>query len=322
MLKRFQNTDGYGNIIKHEIGLLDLFRWRLRLGEYTNEKYNPWPKHIPEISSPAVANIPAQSQELIITFINHSTFLIQASGLNIITDPVFSRCAGPFGSIGPKRALPCGVELKDLPKIDYILLSHNHYDHMDIPSLRRIAQRDKPLIITGINNGFYLRNLKSISPIIELNWGGYYKAENKAVVHYLRCKHWSHRLPFDRNWALWGAFAIEFNDKKIYFAGDTAYHDHFKEAGQRFNGFDVSLLPIGAYRPRCFMRYFHNNPEEAVQAHLDLKSKLSIAMHFGTFQLTDEAYHEPLQDLKLAMTKYNIAENAFIHLAHGRSHPI
>ncbi len=302
-----------GNIIKREVGWRDFWQWRLRSGAYKAERGQPWPVTLP--SMPKDFPLPQQrSEKLQITFINHATFLLQAAGINIITDPVFADCAGPLGKFGPRRVLPPGVQFADLPKIDYILLTHNHYDHMDIGSIRQLVKRDNPLIITGINNGYYLRNTKG--RVKELNWGDMHAAE-AMQVHYLRCKHWSHRWPFDQNWALWGAFAIEIAGKKIYFAGDTAYFDHFKEAGTRFGGFDVSILPIGAYKPRIFMQYAHNSPEEAVLAHVELQSKLSIAMHFGTFNLSDEGYDEPLNDLQAAIRKHAVAPEAFISLHHG-----
>lgn len=316
MIKRFNNVDIHGNILKREIGWRDFWRWQFRRGEFAAEPKHKWPSKMPQLAKTPFPKPPRRSEELRITFINHATFLMQCGGINIITDPLFANCAGPFGILGPRRALPPGVLLNDLPPIDYICLTHNHYDHMDVGAIAKLVQRDNPLIITGVNNGHYIKRTKA--RVCEMQWGEHYTAKDANLkIHYLRSRHWSHRYPFDQNWALWGAFALQIGGKKIYFAGDTAYCDHFKEAGDKFDGFDVSMLPIGAYKPRAIMQSAHSNPEEAVLAHKELRSNLSIAMHFGSFKLSDEKYEEPLQDLQAALLKHQVNGNSFITLQHG-----
>ena len=249
-----------------------------------------------------------------VTFINHATILLQIDGVNILTDPVYSDRTSPFSFLGPKRVKLPGVKFKDLPKIDVILISHNHYDAFDKKTLERLILRDNPKIVFGIGNSYYL-DKENRKNAIEMNWGDKLQFQN-LLFTFLPNQHWSKRNLFDDNRSLWGSFAIE-GSKKIYFAGDTGYSDHFKNIQKEFDYFDLSLIPIGAYEPRWFMKYYHMNPKEAVKAHLDLKSKKSIGMHFGTFQLTNEAIDDPIKDLKKARDEYDINKDSFFTLKEG-----
>tara|TARA_Y100000389_G_scaffold83564_1_gene80152 strand:+ start:5072 stop:6103 length:1032 start_codon:yes stop_codon:yes gene_type:complete len=252
-----------------------------------------------------------------VIFINHATLLVQIDGVNILTDPVYSNRTSPVSFLGPKRIKLPGVKFEDLPKIDIILISHNHYDSFDKKTLDRLILRDDPKILFGIGNSFYL-NEKNIENIVEMNWDDEFKFKNIKFT-FLSNQHWSKRGMFDNNKALWGSFAIE-GSKKIYFAGDTGYSNHFKNIQKKFDYFDLSLIPIGAYKPRWFMKHDHINPEEAVKAHLELNSKKSIGIHFGTFQLTNEAIDDPTKDLNIAKKKYNIKRENFIVLDEGQEY--
>jgi L-ascorbate metabolism protein UlaG (beta-lactamase superfamily) len=212
-----------------------------------------------------------------VTWVGHATVLIQADGLNLLTDPVWSPAAGPLGQLGPRRGTPPGVALADLPRIDVILLSHNHYDHMDIPTLRALYRRDRPTIVTPLGNGAYLEK-RGISGSVELDWEGVWTHPSGARIRVTEARHFSSRGLFDRDRNLWGALIAELPSGTLYFAGDTGYGPHFAEAAERHGPFRLALLPIGAFLPRWMMRPVHVDPAEAVQAHLDLRAERSLAM--------------------------------------------
>ena len=277
----------------------DLLRWRL-FGKRAR-----WPAEVTNTATPKiVAN--AALGDLHLTFINHSTFLIQVDGLNILTDPVFSSRVSPFRRIGPKRVREPGLAMKDLPKIDVLLVSHNHYDHMDVQSLRDIARGDQPMTVTPLGNGPILRR-QGLTRITECDWWDSVELGGGAKIVATPAQHWSVRGLPDRNRALWSGFVIETRRHKIFFAGDTGYAGHFREIRARCGVMDMALLPIGAYEPRWFMKDQHMNPEDAVLAHIDLQAKQSIGMHFGTFQLTDEGFDAPVQELQAALRKHEAA---------------
>ena len=260
------------------------------------DPFKDWPNHVPLPQAPVVPD--ENSKDLKVHYINHSSFLVQHNDFNILTDPVFSKRVSPVSWAGPKRVMDAGIEKSKLPKIDIILISHNHYDHLDLKFLEWISKRDKPLILVGKKVGQIFS--KKVN-CIELGWNES-KTINDIKFTFTPAQHFSGRTPFDKNETLWGAFVIESLNLKIYFAGDTGYSDHFKKVHATYGAMDLSLIPIGAYAPRSFMAYHHMDPEEALKAHRDLNSKYSLGMHWGTFQLTSEPREEPkilLEKLKL-----------------------
>ena len=261
------------------------------------------------------------SNEIIITYINHSSFLIQLKGCNILTDPVFSERVSPFSWVGPKRVRDSGIKIEELPKIDVILVSHNHYDHLDINSLIEINKKHSPLFLIPANVGELLLD-NEIDNFIELKWWQTSVISNNLKVTFTPAQHFSGRGVFDRFQTLWGSFLINYNENKVYFGGDTGYSDHFKKIGDYFKEIDIAFIPIGAYEPRWFMRDVHTNPDDAVLAHKDLHSKFSIGMNFGTFQLTDEAINQPIEDLKIAKIKHNLDVNEFQIFEIGKSYKL
>ncbi len=283
--RRFSNASG-----NNAKGLSAVFRWML------TRKRTPWPRAVP-VASIERPDLRVDDATIQITLIGHSAVLIQAAGLNIITDPMLSSTAGPLAGVGVRRAQPPALRLADLPPIDVILLSHNHYDHLDRPSLRSIAARDNPLVVTGIGVG---RSVPT-SNVIELNWWESHALDGGARVTFVPAEHFSARGPFDRNASLWGGFVIESRLGTVYFAGDTAAGEHFALIRRRFGPISVALLPIGAYEPRWFMKDVHMDPEDAVSASTALEAKISIAIHHGTFQLTDEAIDAAVRGLKSAL---------------------
>ena len=253
----------------------------------------------------------------VVTFIGHATFLIQTAAGNILTDPMYSRRAGPFNLMGPRRVRQPAVRFDDLPPISTVLLSHNHYDHCDLRTLGMLADRFDPIVVTPIGNGAFVRSA-GIRRVEELDW--WQEARTSPLpVTITPAQHFSARSPFDRNRALWGGFLVMTGGPRLFFAGDTAYAPFFRDVRERLGPIDLALLPIGAYEPRWFMQSVHMNPAEAVQAHLDLDASLSVGLHFGTFQLTTEGIDEPQRALEDACRARSIPSSRFRTLEFGGS---
>ena len=248
------------------------------------------------------------------TFIGHSTFLVQTQGVNLLTDPVWARKAGPFGLLGPTRATPPALALEDLPPLDAILLSHNHYDHMDLAALSQLARRRPCPVLTPLGNDTILKRHDARIDTHALDWG------QSAFVGPLRvtlepAQHWSARGLGDRRRALWGSFMIEGPDGRLYFAGDTGFGDGalFPAIAARHEGpLRLAILPIGAYAPRWFMKEQHCDPDEAVAIFKALGAERAIACHWATFQLTTEPYDEPPRRLAQALKKAGLAPELFV----------
>jgi L-ascorbate metabolism protein UlaG (beta-lactamase superfamily) len=277
------------------------------------ERRTRWPARI---EAPARRPAPRDDADAVVTFVGHSTFLIQTAAGNLLTDPMYSERAGP-PLFGPRRVRQPAVRFDDLPDIGVVLLSHNHYDHCDLRTLGLLAARFDPVVVTPVGNRALVESA-GIRRIEELDW---WQAATAAAmsVTLTPAHHFSARTPFDRDRALWGGFVFVAGRTRIYFAGDTAYAWFFSEVARRLGPIDLALLPIGAYEPRWFMRAVHMNPEEAVQAHLDLGAPESIGMHFGTFQLTSEAIDEPLRALEAACRARGVAVSRFRTLGFGDS---
>jgi L-ascorbate metabolism protein UlaG (beta-lactamase superfamily) len=278
------------------------------------EQGTPWPRRIEE---PLRLPAPRGDATAAVTFIGHSSFLIQTAAGNVLTDPMYSDRAGPWNLAGPRRVRPPAVAFDDLPSIDLVLISHNHYDHCDLPTLRRLARRSNPAVVTPLGNSRLLRSA-GLRRIEELDW--WESAQTAPLpITVTPAHHFSARGLLDRNRALWGGFVLAAGNRRLYFAGDTAYAPFFSDIPPRLGAIDLALLPIGAYEPRWFMRSVHMNPEEAVRAHLDLGSPESIGMHFGTFQLTAEGIDEPLRDLADARDAHQVAAPRFRTLGFGET---
>jgi L-ascorbate metabolism protein UlaG (beta-lactamase superfamily) len=278
------------------------------------ERRTPWPAHI---DVPPQRPPQLDGARAVVTFIGHATFLIQTPAGHLLTDPMYSQCAGPLNLIGPRRVRQPAVLLDDLPPISTVLLSHNHYDHCDLRTLRLLAARFNPLVVTPLGNGALVRSA-GIRRVEELDW--WQEAKTSAVpIALTPAHHFSARGPLDKNRALWGGFVLTSGGARIYFAGDTAYAPFFRDVRLRIGPIDLALLPIGAYEPRWFMRIVHMNPEEAVQAHLDLEAARSVGMHFGTFPMTIEGIDEPVDALKRARLEKSVPPSSFEAPGFGES---
>jgi L-ascorbate metabolism protein UlaG (beta-lactamase superfamily) len=255
------------------------------------------------------------------TFINHSTVLIQWDGVNLLTDPVWAERCSPFKNIGPKRIHEPGIGIDQLPPIHFILLSHNHYDHLDIHALRTICARFHPKIITGLGVKMVL-NKHGIDHVVELDWWDQYLLTKDLTCTFTPAQHFSSRGLGDRDFTLWGSFFIQGPSKALYFAGDTGYGPHFKEIKKRCGVPSLALLPIGTYEPRWFMRPVHMSPVESVQAHIDLGSRQSMGIHFGTFNLSDEGLYDPPKLLREALKRNGLEETAFWVMEPGEARSV
>lgn len=301
-MKRFSNIDPN---ITHK-NLLDVLKWQ------RTSKKPKWPKSVP-VGAFDVPPGKVAGDKIRISYVGHVTFLIQTESLNILTDPVWSSRVGPTSFLGFKRVTQPGIHFDQLPKIDIVVISHNHYDHMDVPTLKKLWKRDKPRIITPLKNDVILKSRISGIKVEPLNWSENLVVNNDVSIHLEPSQHWSARGLFDQNKALWGTFIIKTPNGAICFIGDSGYSSSlYKQIGQKYNDILVSLIPIGAYEPRWFMQNMHMNPEESVLVHQDLKSKHSIGSHFETFHLADDAFKQPAEELEQAKKKHHISEQSFI----------
>jgi L-ascorbate metabolism protein UlaG (beta-lactamase superfamily) len=286
--------------------LRELLRWKRTAPRTT------WPKSVPV--DPVVPD--ARVQALRVTMVGHATLLIQIAGLNILTDPVWSDRASPLSFAGPKRVTAPGIALDDLPPIDAILLSHNHYDHLDVATLRILHARHDPLIVTPFGNDSIVHRHIPTARIKAGDWGDHFEIAPGAEAHIVPALHWSSRGPRDRRMALWGGFMLRAAGKLVYFAGDTGYGtgNIFRAVRAQFGPTDVALLPIGAYDPRWFMAAQHTNPDEAIQIMLDLEARAALGIHWGSFKLTDEEWEDPVLQLNNGLAARGIDPDRFIPL--------
>ncbi len=299
---RFHNVEAPGSKTLREV-----LHWQ------RHRRPAPWPRWIEDAPQPAPVALDAEG--LSATFIGHASFYLRIGGQGVLLDPIWSARCSPLPFLGPKRVRAPGQALAALPGVDLLLVSHNHYDHMDLPTLRQVRRRWAPPTLTGLENARHLRKAGLVAR--ELDW--WQQAEVAGLrVTYVPAQHFSARGLGDRNRSLWGGFVVQSAAHTVYFAADSGWCGHFAEVAARFPRIDLALLPIGAYEPRHFMRTQHVNPEEAVRAHAVLRPRQSIGMHFGTFAgLTDEAIDAPEQALAEARAAQGVAAGDFITLPFG-----
>ena len=274
-----------------------------------------WPKAVPVIPARPAARV--EGSAIVVTVVGHASHLIQTRGLNILTDPVWSERASPVQFAGPRRVREPGIRFADLPKIDLVLVSHGHYDHLDLPTLKRLWKRDRPRIITPLGHQALLRWAGIASE--EGDWGDRFDVAPGVAVHIDRVQHWTARGLRDRNRALWSGFTVELPGGNVFFAGDCGYDQSAFTAARAHGPVRVALLPIGAYEPRWFMKAQHMDPAEAVAAFADLGAAHAVGIHWGVFQLTDEAIDAPPAALAAALAHAGVAADRFPALVPGES---
>jgi len=310
-------------------GLGDLLKWRIDASRQglPNDPTTPIPQVAPDLAFLRANAVAGAAMEPAVTWIGHASTLVQVGGINLLTDPVFSERASPLAFIGPKRHVAPGLRVADLPRIDAVVVSHNHYDHLDAASVDALAAQPggPPLFIVPLGVKAWFAD-RGISRVTELDWWQSIRIGD-AEVMLVPAQHWSGRSLSDRMATLWGGYAVLAPEFHLFFAGDTAYSRDFADIHARLSprhggadrGFDLALIPIGAYEPRWFMSQQHVDPAEAVRIHLDLHARQSIGIHWGTFSLTDESLDEPPRALEVARREQGVADDAFGVMAIGET---
>lgn len=282
-------------------GLADVMKWGF------SREQGKWMKNYEEVK---VLKPASKVKELSITMVNHSTVLLQGDGKNILFDPIWSARSSPVSFAGPERQLPPGVQFEDLPPIDLVFYSHNHYDHLDLPTLKRLMEVHNPTFIVPLGIDLFLKK-QGAEKIIALDWWEQTTQEN-LDIHAVPARHFSGRGLFDRDKSLWAGYTLYFAGGRVYFAGDTGYAPVFREIPARIGPIKVALVPVGAYKPRWFMGPVHTNPAEGVKIFEDVKAEYGIPIHFGTFPLADEGQGEAEKELR------KVLENKGLHNPHFR----
>ncbi|HWB46342.1 MAG TPA: MBL fold metallo-hydrolase [Hyphomicrobiaceae bacterium] len=305
---RFFNPGGNG-----PRGRLALLRWLL------TDRGAAWPARF---ASPLPADRPPprfEGEGVRVAYVGHASFLLQSRGLNLLVDPVWSERASPVSFAGPKRVNAPAIAFDDLPKIDAVLVTHNHYDHMDTETIGRLWQRFRPRIVTPLGNDTILKGAVDGLQADAVDWGDVADLGSGLSVHAEPTQHWSARGTTDRMHALWASFVVRAGDRAIYCVGDSAFGDGatFKRVRARHPGLALALLPIGGYEPRWFMRNTHMNPQEAVAALELCGAAAALGHHWGTFHLTNEPIEQPMIDLAAARSARGLPEARFAALRPG-----
>lgn len=290
-------------------GFNDLIRWA------RTRQRGEW-KEMMHISPGPPPPAKVEGDSIRVTFVNHSTFLIQTRGLNILIDPVWSDRASPVSFAGPRRMRPPGIRFGDLPKIDVVLLTHNHYDHLDIRTMKRLAAEHQPEIYCPLGVGRYLVK-NGIRNVTEMDWWDEAGMDAGIKLICTPAQHFSGRGMFDRDRTLWSGFALQMETGSIYYSGDTGYGDFFSEIASKISPVKLAFIPIGAYKPEWFMASIHTSPADALRIHSETGSLKSIGMHFGTFPLADDGMGEAERDLMDLIKEREIGTGEFIVMDEG-----
>lgn len=324
--KKHHRPDGFNN------NYID--NWRENQPSFLAWQRARWTTTLPaqdaarvKVVTPDLAYLKTNTRDVSVTWIGHATALWQLGGLNILTDPHFSDRASPVSFAGPQRQVALPIVLADLPRIDVVLISHNHYDHLDAPTVKALNRQagGPPLFVVPLGMDLWL-NAEGVTRVQRMDW--WERLDVKALqgqvsIHFVPVQHWSSRTPWDRNASLWGGFVAQATldgaPYSMFFTGDTGYSKDFADIGAKFGGFDFSQIAVGCYLPRWFMREQHVNEEEAVKIHLDVKSKLSMGVHWGTFRLCDDAIEAPIDELPKARKKLGVDDAAFVLFALGET---
>ncbi len=307
--KRFFNNVKY----KQDLPPFAFFKWRF------NRTPGTWPKHIDLDEQPAPLKH-VYENKLRVTLVGHATFLIQTGGYNILTDPVWSDKIGFLG-FGPRRVIEPAIKFSDLPKIDIVLISHNHYDHLDIPTLKELNAKFSPIILAplGVVNSVIKKALGKCN-CYEMDWWQKEVFSENFKIGFVPAYHWSKRKIFDTNASLWGGYVIESKAGNTYFAGDTGIGDReaFSQIKEFYKDIKLALLPIGAYLPSWFMARNHISPKEAIEIFEILDADYAAPMHYNTFELADDSYNQALDELESELHLKEISRKKFVTLTFGK----
>ncbi|MBY0330305.1 MAG: MBL fold metallo-hydrolase [Acetobacteraceae bacterium] len=297
--------------------LLDVARWQAGRGN------DDWPDAFPSPFSPDRPQQRVTGHALRVSFVGHATFLLQGAGLNILTDPVWSERVSPFSFVGPRRVNPPGIAFDDLPPIDVVLVSHGHYDHLDVETLTRLWRRDRPRIIAPLGHTATICGQDADVDVTTADWGDAVPLGNGVEAVLEQVHHWTARGIMDRNRALWCGFVLRGLGDGVFFAGDTGFDEGrpFRRVAERHGPLGLALLPIGAYEPRWFMADQHMNPADAVRGFGLLGARQALGFHWGTFRLTDEGVEQPLADLGAALADEGVDSARFIAARPGQVWP-
>ncbi len=309
--KEFHNyPDANGQPVESK-GFREVIGWLLN-----REKTEPWDGYHDDPPGPKPADR-VEGDSVRVTFINHSTVLLQFDGLNVITDPVYYDHVGPVQFAGIKRNRPPGIRFEDLPKIDVLLLSHNHWDHLDIETVQKLCKRDSPKVFCTLGVKQFLEQ-KGCRNVTEMDWHQSATFNDSTTIHCVPAQHFSGRGLLDRHATLWAGFIIDSKlVGKLYFVGDTGYGPFLKKIGEKFGPLRLALIPIGAFKPKWFMSPIHCSPDQAVEIHKDVQSQQSIAIHFGTFPMADDGEREPVTVLDSTLRAQGIDSARFRALRNG-----
>ena len=316
-MKTHHTSDGFRNNYPHE-GKQSFWKWQWQ--RWTgNLPKNPEGGYQFPLLKPDTAYLAANRAEPTLTWIGHASFLLQLGGVNILTDPHFTERASPLSFAGPRRHVEPALRFDTLPHVDVVVISHSHYDHLDLESVRRLnAQPGGPprfFVPLALKAWFHDQGIDNVA---ELDWWD--NIDHMGLkIHLVPVQHWSARTPWDTNRTLWGSWVIEHPQMRFLFGGDFGYSQDLADIGRRFGRIDLAALPIGAYEPRWFMKVMHVNPEESVRAYKDLNARYAVAMHWGTFKLTDELLDEPPRKLAEALAREGIAPERFFVMKHGET---
>ncbi len=291
-------------------------RWRFVVSRVLASTFAPRTADLPRVPNDGAA-LRSNHDRATITWVGHATLLVQLDGVNLLTDPQWSDRASPLSWAGPRRFTPPGVRFEDLPPIHLVVISHDHYDHLDVATVTRLAETHHPRFLVPLGIKAWLADL-GITDVEELDWWQS-RAERGLTVTCVPAHHFSGRTLLDRNRRLWAGWAVQGRGRRLYFAGDTAMFGGFKQIGERLGPFDLALLPIGAYLPPVIMKAVHITPEEALQAFEDVRGQVMVPMHWGTFDLAEEPLTEPPRRLAAEASRRGLGDDRVWMLRHGET---
>lgn len=308
--------NGFANVEPGYAPASGWVRWRFFVRRVLASTFAPRAANLPVVPNDG-ATLRRNRGEATVTWVGHATLLVQVDGVNLLTDPQWSDRASPVSWAGPRRVTPPGLRFEDLPPIHLVLISHDHYDHLDVATVRRLAGTHRPRFLVPLGLGAWFADL-GIADVVELDWWQE-RTERGLTITCVPAQHFSGRTPWDRNRRLWSGWTVQGRDRRLFFAGDTAYFSVFTEIGRRLGPFDLAAIPIGAYLPPEIMRPSHTTPEEALQVFEDVRGRRFVPIHWGTFDLADEPIEEPPRRLSAEARRRGLAEDRVWILRHGET---